>query len=76
MWYAWERREQSTEFWWERPKETDLSKDRSVSGRMGSECILGRRAVSVEWIQLAQDRDRWRAVVNTAMNLLVLMLRS
>jgi hypothetical protein len=23
---------------------------------------------SVEWIQLAQDRDRWRAVVNTAMN--------
>jgi hypothetical protein len=27
---------------------------------------------SVEWIQLAQDRDRWRAVVNTAMNLRVL----
>jgi hypothetical protein len=28
---------------------------------------------SVEWIQLAQDRDRWRAVVNTAMNLRVLV---
>jgi hypothetical protein len=26
---------------------------------------------SVDWIQLAQDRERWRAVVNTVMNLLV-----
>jgi hypothetical protein len=31
---------------------------------------------SVEGIQLAQDRDRWRAVVNTAMNLRVLAPRS
>jgi hypothetical protein len=31
---------------------------------------------SVEWIQLLQDRDRWRAVVNTVMNLLVLTPRS
>jgi hypothetical protein len=27
---------------------------------------------SVEWIQLVQDRDRWRAVVNTVMNLRIL----
>jgi hypothetical protein len=31
---------------------------------------------SVDWIQLAQDRDRWRTVVNTVMNLLVLAPRS
>jgi hypothetical protein len=28
---------------------------------------------SVDWIQLAQDRDRWWALVNTVMNLWVLV---
>jgi hypothetical protein len=31
---------------------------------------------SVDWMQLAQDRDRWGAVVNTVMNLRVLAPRS
>jgi hypothetical protein len=30
----------------------------------------------VDWIQLAQDRDRWRALVTTVMNLRVLAPRS
>jgi hypothetical protein len=33
---------------------------------------LGR----VDWIRLAEDRDRWRAVVSAVMNLRVLAPRS
>jgi hypothetical protein len=30
----------------------------------------------MEWIQLAQDRGRWRAVMNAVMNIRYLALRS
>jgi hypothetical protein len=31
---------------------------------------------SLDWIQMVQDRDRWRSLVNTAMNLRVLAPRT
>jgi hypothetical protein len=34
------------------------------------------RGGGLDWIRLAQDRDRWRAVVNAMMNLRVLAPRS
>jgi hypothetical protein len=37
---------------------------------------LRKLAEGVEWIQLAKDRDRWRALVNTVMNLRVLVPQS
>jgi hypothetical protein len=49
--------------WWGSPKERDHLEDQGVEGRMGSEWILGRLAVAVNWIRLAQDRDRRRAIV-------------
>jgi hypothetical protein len=49
--------------------------DQGVDGKMGSECILGRLTGGVEWIQLVQDRGRWRDFVNTVMNLRVLAPR-
>jgi len=32
---------------------------------------MRNRWEGVDWIHLAQDRDRWRAVTNTVMNLRV-----
>jgi hypothetical protein len=64
-----------TRLWWESPNERGLLEDRGVDVRMGSERILRRLAGSVEWIQLAQGRGRWRALVNTVMNLRLLELR-
>jgi hypothetical protein len=37
---------------------------------------IGLGGVCVDWIRLAQDRDRWRAVVSAVMNLRVLAPRS
>jgi hypothetical protein len=48
--------------------------DRDVDGTVG----LERRETGwegVEWIHLAQDSDRWRALVNAVMNLRVLAPR-
>jgi hypothetical protein len=56
-------------------RKKDHLKDRGVDGTMGSKWTLGRLVGGVEWIHLAQDRDRWRAVVNAMMNLLVLAPR-
>jgi hypothetical protein len=60
-----------------KPEGKSHSKEKGVDGRMGSKRTLGRLVGGgVEWIHLAQDRDRWRAVVNAVMNFWVLELRS
>jgi hypothetical protein len=69
MWHAW--------VLVGKPEGKDHLEDQGVDGRTGSKRIL-RSLVGggLEWIKLAQDRDRWRAVVNAVMNLRVLAPRS
>jgi hypothetical protein len=76
MWHAWERGERSRGFCGGNLTERHKPEDRGVDGRTGLEWISGRLAGGGGWIQLAQDRGRWRAVVNAVMNLGVLEPRS
>jgi hypothetical protein len=47
-------------------------KDPGVDGRIILRWIFERfDGGSIDWIAVAQDRDRWRALVNTVMSLLV-----
>jgi hypothetical protein len=42
-----------------------------VDGKIVLKWIFKKWDGSIDWIDMAQDRDRWRAVVNAVMNLLV-----
>jgi hypothetical protein len=43
--------------------------DSGVNGRIILKWIFERLDGGMDWITLAQDRDRWRALVNAVMNL-------
>jgi hypothetical protein len=51
--------------------EGDHLGDRGVDGRIILKWIFKKWDRGTDWIQLAQDRDRWRAAVNAVMNLRV-----
>jgi hypothetical protein len=50
-------------YWWESQKERDHWEDKDI-GRW-------TRWDGMDWIDLAQDMDQWRALVHTVMNLRV-----
>jgi hypothetical protein len=57
-------------YWWEIQKEGEHWEDQDVGGWAILKWIL-ERAGGIDWIDLAQDRDQWRALVNAVMSLQV-----
>jgi hypothetical protein len=59
----------NTGFKWENLREGDHLKDPGVDGRIVLKWIFERVDWGLDWIDLAQDKNRWRAVVNAVINL-------
>ena len=60
-----------TGFWWRNLREEDYLKDPGVDGRIILKWIFNKWVGGKDWIDLAQDRDRWQAHVTALMNLWV-----
>jgi hypothetical protein len=61
-----------TGFWWGNLRERYHLGDLGVDGRKILRCISKTWECSdMDWIELALDWDRWRALVNAVMNLWV-----
>jgi len=62
-----------TGFWWENVREGDHSEDPGVDGTIIFKMDLQELGCGdTDWIELAQDRHKWWALVNAVMNLRVL----
>ena len=59
-------------FWWGNLSETHHLKDSGIDGSIILKWIFKNGVGGVtDWIDLAQDRDKWQALVNVVMNLWV-----
>jgi len=62
-------RRRYTRFWWGNLRERDHLGDPGLDGRIILRWTL--RCWCMDWIEMAQDRDKWRALANAVMNLRV-----
>jgi hypothetical protein len=62
------RREVYTGFWWGNLRERDKRPSRRWEDNMKMD-LQEAGFGGMDWIELAQDRNRWRALVNAVMNL-------
>jgi hypothetical protein len=63
-------------FRWENPKKRDHLEDKGLDGRMKTEWTLGTLAGGWRVDPGDSELGQWRTLVNTVMNLRVLVLRS
>jgi hypothetical protein len=69
MWHVWGTEEVHTGIWRGNVREIDNMEDLRVDGRIILKCIFEKWDwAGIEWIDLAQDRNRWQALVNGVMN--------
>jgi hypothetical protein len=62
MWSVWGRSEGCTGCWWGNLRERGHWRDPDADGRIIITMDRG------DWMELAQDRDGWRALVSTVKN--------
>jgi hypothetical protein len=60
-----------TGFWWGHLRYRDHLEDLGVDGKIISKWIFKKWDGGMDWIDLAQDRNGWKALVNSVMNLRV-----
>jgi hypothetical protein len=69
MWHVWGKREVHTGFWWGDLREGDHLGDPGVDGRIILKWISKKLDGGIDWIELIEDRNKWRVLVNAVMNL-------
>ena len=76
MWRVWRRGEGYTGLWWGNLRESDHWGDPDVDGRLILRWNFRKWEGGFgDWMELAQDRDRWRALVSRVMNFWVPKMR-
>jgi len=55
-------------FWWRNLREINHLEDPGVEGRIILRWIFSKWDGRMDWTDLAQDRGRWRALVNAVIN--------
>ena len=71
MWRVWVKRGGCIVSWWGNRRERDHYGDLGVVGQIILEWLQEVVCVYMDWIGLAQDRDRWRKLVSAVMILRV-----